>query len=57
MLFTWLSLEEVLRLVGGDVRDGSKDIGTVSSRSLDTVPDDQLSHFLGNGGKEEAYRW
>ena len=32
----------MLRLVSGNVGDGSKDVGTVSGRSLDTVSDYQL---------------
>lgn len=34
---TRLSLEEMFRLKGGNVRDGSKDIRTMSSRSLNAV--------------------
>jgi hypothetical protein len=32
-----LALEQVLRLVRGNVRDGGEDIGAVGSRTLDAV--------------------
>jgi hypothetical protein len=33
----WLALEEVFGLIGGNVRDSSKDIGAVGSRAFNTI--------------------
>jgi hypothetical protein len=43
----WLSLEQVLTLVGGDVRNGGEDIGGVCCGAFDTVTvvDTSLSGF------------
>ena len=44
----WLALKEVFCLIGGNVRDGSKDIGAVGSRAFNaiSVVDTTLPRFV-----------